>query len=113
MRFSSFTGRELLSDGSSEARSPHRRLNPLIGEWVLVSPSRSLRPWLGRQEATPAVPRPAYDPACYLCPGNTRANGARNDHYTGTFVFDNDFPAFQSQAPAEREALDEQVDEQV
>ena len=72
---------------------PHRRFNPLTGEWVLVSPQRTQRPWQGGTEATASSKRPAYDPSCYLCAGNQRVNGARNPGYTGTFVFDNDFPA--------------------
>ncbi len=73
--------------------TPHRRLNPLSGEWVLVSPHRAGRPWLGQVEKTPPEDLPAYDPACYLCPGNTRAGGVSNPDYQGTFVFDNDFAA--------------------
>jgi UDPglucose--hexose-1-phosphate uridylyltransferase len=80
---------------------PHRRLNPLTGEWVLVSPHRAKRPWQGQVEALPADTRPAYDPTCYLCPGNTRANGERNPDYAGTFVFDNDFAALRPDAPAD------------
>jgi UDPglucose--hexose-1-phosphate uridylyltransferase len=72
---------------------PHRRLNLLNGEWLLVSPHRTQRPWQGQVEETPSEQRPAYDPTCYLCPGNTRAGGVRNPDYTGTFVFDNDFAA--------------------
>ncbi len=72
---------------------PHRRFNPLTGEWVLVSPQRTRRPWLGKQEAPPPPGRPAHDPHCYLCPGNERAGGVRNPAYTGVHVFDNDFPA--------------------
>ena len=72
---------------------PHRRRNLLTGEWLLVSPHRAKRPWHG-EAAAPAAPRPpAHDPACHLCPGNTRASGAVNPDYAGTFVFANDFAA--------------------
>jgi UDPglucose--hexose-1-phosphate uridylyltransferase len=73
--------------------TPHRRLNPLTREWVLVSPHRAKRPWLGQVEKKPVQSLPQYDPTCYLCPGNERAGGVRNPPYTGTFVFDNDFAA--------------------
>jgi UDPglucose--hexose-1-phosphate uridylyltransferase len=72
---------------------PHRRFNPLTGEWVLVSPQRTQRPWQGRTEVAASAPRLAHDPGCYLCAGNQRAGGATNPSYTGTYVFDNDFPA--------------------
>ena len=71
----------------------HRRYNPLTREWVLVSPHRAKRPWLGQVEKVPPESLPPYDPTCYLCPGNERVAGWRNPHYTGTFVFDNDFAA--------------------
>src|SRR2546428_11792217 len=71
----------------------HRRYNPLLDEWVLCSPGRLRRPWQGRVESAAEEDLPPYDPACYLCPGNARANGARNPAYTSTFAFDNDFPA--------------------
>lgn len=74
-------------------KQPHRRYNPLTGEWVLVSPQRSNRPWQGKNEREPGDNRPDYDPSCYLCPGNVRANGEKNPVYTNTFVFPNDFPA--------------------
>lgn len=79
---------------------PHRRYNPLTGEYVLVSPHRNKRPWQGRQEKTQAEDRLAYDPTCYLCPGNTRANGEQNPAYEHTFVFTNDFAALLPDSPA-------------
>lgn len=72
---------------------PHRRLNILSGEWVLVSPQRLQRPWQGEVERTESTTAVTYDPSCYLCPGNRRAGHASNPPYTSTFVFDNDFPA--------------------
>lgn len=71
----------------------HRRYNPLLDEWVLCSPGRLKRPWLGdREDASNAVVVP-HDPVCYLCPRSRRAEGARNPDYRGVFLFDNDFPA--------------------
>lgn len=78
---------------------PHRRLNQLTGEWILVSPHRTQRPWLGAREARAHEELPRYDPGCYLCPGNARAGGAHNPDYTGTFVFDNDYAALLPQVP--------------
>lgn len=69
----------------------HFRQNPLTGDWVVVAPHRTKRPWQGQVEKTPPETRPAYDPQCYLCPGNTRAGGAATPPYTSTHVFDNDF----------------------
>ncbi|MDJ0791064.1 MAG: UDP-glucose--hexose-1-phosphate uridylyltransferase [Acidimicrobiia bacterium] len=74
-------------------RVPHRRFNPLTGEWVLVSAQRTSRPWQGQIEQTAPERRPSFDPDCYLCPGTERAGGFRNDEYTGTYVFTNDYPA--------------------
>lgn len=79
--------------------SPHRRFNPLTNDWVLVSPQRTQRPWLGEVEKAPQENLPRYDPECYLCPENERAGGAKNPHYTLTFVFDNDFAALVPDAP--------------
>ena len=78
----------------------HRRRNALTGEWVLVSPQRTLRPWQGQYEAAPPASRPAYDPQCYLCPGNQRANGAVNPQYAQPYVFANDFPALDAAGDA-------------
>jgi UDPglucose--hexose-1-phosphate uridylyltransferase len=79
---------------------PHRRYNPLTGEWVLVSPHRTKRPWQGQVEKPPQETRPRYDPHCYLCPGNKRAGDARNPQYDSTFVFTNDFSALLPDTPA-------------
>lgn len=95
---------ELLTD----TRKPHIRYNRLTGEWVLVSPHRTLRPWQGKVEDEP-VDQTSADPLSNpLCPGALR-NGQRNPDYTvscwfcnpifkalvpqSTYVFDNDFPA--------------------
>jgi UDPglucose--hexose-1-phosphate uridylyltransferase len=76
----------------------HRRKNLLTGEWVLVSPQRTQRPWQGQVEEAPADHGPAYDPDCYLCAGNLRANGESNPEYTGPYAFDNDFPALSAKS---------------
>jgi UDPglucose--hexose-1-phosphate uridylyltransferase len=80
------------------SRDPHRRRNPLTGEWVIVSPQRTQRPWEG-QRSSEAPPAPIHDPTCYLCPGNERAGGVRNPDYDSTFVFVNDFAALLPDAP--------------
>ena len=82
------------------AEHPHRRLNLLTQEWILVSPHRTKRPWQGQVEKRIPERRVSYDPNCYLCPGNSRAGGARNPAYTTTFVFDNDFAALLPETPA-------------
>ncbi len=81
--------------GDAMNTTPHRRLNPLTGEWILVSPQRTQRPWQGQVEKAVRKPSLDYDPNCYLCPGNLRAGGARNPQYSSTFVFTNDFAALQ------------------
>lgn len=78
---------------------PHRRLNPLTGSWVLVSPHRAKRPWQGQQETAEHSARPPHDPDCYLCAGNARVSGEHNPDYSGTFVFTNDFAALNADTP--------------
>lgn len=81
------------------AEHAHRRLNPLTREWVLVSPHRTDRPWQGQVERAAVEKTVAYDPKCYMCPGNTRASGAKNPKYKDYLVFDNDFPAVRPDTP--------------
>ena len=78
---------------------PHRRLNPLTGEWVLVSPNRLQRPWQGKTDAVRTESLPDYDKECYLCPGNIRANGEYNPGYKQTYVFTNDYSALYLDIP--------------
>ena len=83
---------------------PHRRFNPLTGEWILVSPHRSKRPWQGQEEAENSNSLPEYDATCYLCPGNERSTGVTNPDYEDVFVFENDFPALlRKEIKAEKE----------
>ncbi len=77
----------------------HKRLNILTGEWILVSPHRNKRPWQGKVEAPAILKQPGYMSDCYLCPGNTRADGSVNPPYTGTFAFTNDFAALRQDTP--------------
>lgn len=83
------------------SEQPHKRKNLLTGEYVLVSPHRSKRPWQGQVEDLAPDDRPQYDPKCYLCPGNVRADGTQNPDYTDSFVFVNDFSALLEHTPIE------------
>lgn len=77
----------------------HRRLNPLTGEWVIVSPHRTKRPWQGQTETASLSAAVSYDPDCYLCPGNKRVGDHDNPDYKSVFVFDNDFAALMPEVP--------------
>lgn len=78
---------------------PHRRYNPLSGQWVLVSPHRAKRPWQGQSDKPDVMQLPQYDAKCFLCPTNDRISGDCNPDYTGTYVFSNDFAALMTDSP--------------
>jgi UDPglucose--hexose-1-phosphate uridylyltransferase len=80
--------------------TPHKRFNPLLREWVLVSPQRTQRPWQGKVEKVSIAPSASYDPNCYLCPGNKRAGGKQTPKYSDTYTFENDFPALSPEGEA-------------
>lgn len=80
-----------MNSSFNQKQHPHRRYNPLLNEWILVSPQRANRPWQGQTEKVAEEKLPAHDPNCYLCSGNVRVNGDKNPDYQGVFVFDNDF----------------------
>jgi len=79
--------------------NPHRRYNPLTGEWILVSPHRSKRPWQGQIEKVVEEKRPEYDSQCYLCPTNERVGGEKNPNYEDVYSFQNDFSALLQDTP--------------
>lgn len=88
-----------MTDVFSVNEHPHRRFNPLIGEWLLISPHRTKRPWQGQQELNQWPESAAHDANCYLCAGNVRAGGEVNPVYETTYVFTNDFAALMPQVP--------------
>src|SRR5262245_53079357 len=77
------------------------RWHPLREEWVIIAAHRQDRPWHGETKGAPSAPAAIrdYDEQCYFCPGNLRVSGARNENYTGIFVFDNDHPCVGPNAP--------------
>lgn len=85
----------------------HRRKNPLTGDYVLVSPHRNNRPWLGATEQSVVDNTPSFDENCPLCPSNIRANNEINPDYKDTFVFLNDFGALTTDDEKENTASDE------
>jgi UDPglucose--hexose-1-phosphate uridylyltransferase len=89
----------LTEDTFKLSEHPHKRYNILTGEWVLVAPHRTKRPWQGKVEAEAANNRPEYDPACYLCPGNKRSDGSQNPAYIKSYSFINDFSSLLEDTP--------------
>jgi UDPglucose--hexose-1-phosphate uridylyltransferase len=88
-----------LKQNSMIQQFSHRRYNILTGEWILVAPHRTKRPWQGHEETKASKNTVEHDPACYLCPGNTRANGTVNPDYRSTYTFINDFSAMNPDIP--------------
>lgn len=53
----------------------------------------------GQEESPTKTSLPSYDPSCYLCPGNKRAQGDQNPEYDDVFVFVNDYSAVKESQP--------------
>jgi UDPglucose--hexose-1-phosphate uridylyltransferase len=77
------------------------RWHPLREEWVIIAAHRQDRPWNGFTVEHEHINFPDYIADCYLCPGNERISGKRNNFYSSTFVFDNDHPCVGPLAPQE------------
>jgi UDPglucose--hexose-1-phosphate uridylyltransferase len=80
------------------------RWHPLREEWVVMAAHRQNRPWIGATIEQQDLAVPDYLPDCYLCPGNQRVSGSRNPAYTSTYVFDNDHPCVDLDAPPSQPA---------
>ncbi len=92
----------MLNNKLALQKHSHRRLNILNGQWVLVAPHRTQRPWQGQVEKAATGQRIEYDPDCYLCPGNKRASGEVNPDYQHTYIFTNDFTALLLDIPVDK-----------
>jgi UDPglucose--hexose-1-phosphate uridylyltransferase len=80
------------------------RWHPLREEWVIIAAHRQDRPWHGERSGSTSSRNAAeYLADCYLCPGNPRVGGSRNENYADIFVFDNDHPCVGPDAPRELE----------
>ena len=78
-----------------------RRWHPLLSQWVIIAATTGNRPWNGALVDTKESASLAkHDKSCYLCAGNTRANGEVNPNYHGTWAFDNDYASFSANAPS-------------
>ncbi|XP_065323481.1 galactose-1-phosphate uridylyltransferase-like isoform X2 [Gordionus sp. m RMFG-2023] len=73
--------------------SQHIRFNPLKEEWILICPQRIKRPWMGKTEKEQENRNVTANLTNPLLPGAIRANSQVNEHYTSTYIFNNDFPA--------------------
>lgn len=81
--------------------SGHRRYNPLLDEWIIVSPHRIQRPWGGQMESDNPKPTEVTDVSVKcaknpLLPGSVRASGLITPNYQSVYTFHNDFPALVS-----------------
>ncbi len=75
-----------------------KRWHPLRREWVVYAAHRNNRPW-NFEIKNSSTTAPAFDPGCYLCPGNARISGKRNPDPYDVFIFENDHPVVGLQAP--------------
>ena len=79
------------------------RWHPLREEWVVIAAHRQDRPWSGEALTGKQKVLREYLSDCYLCPGNTRVSDEANPQYEQIFVFDNDHPSVDLDAPESEE----------